>query len=327
MRLSTYYGFDPETMSFIDIDMEQDTQIFIDPFLIQRLKWDLWKDLRVLLKTFRESWTVYHLKSWNFEKLTQNRSFVHEINRVHLWYSKKNRWWWLSDKKAFSVEEIIRLLKHTSGYIPKNIQEAIMLTPWIWPDWLSDVICNVCKKALINFTEKFCLENPTIKSKKYDLWYAWDASTCEREKVSGICPINFEKWTPILLIPKTIVSNMRYFSMNSLYSHWLLVSLQDWNIQEDTSLVVKLKDWTKKVHKKELRKIVKCCYDEIFERIQWDASIFANYREWIKSKVEKSLNEQWIEVSSLYYKNDYEDKSIETLHSLWEHTFKINIEN
>ena len=222
-------------LDFVDIDVNTDLPLFIDSNLIR--KYD--SEFNAKLSDTMDSFFTYLLNTLSNGMDEQAKylcSHLSEINETHLGLSKG-----VSQGKGvgpISAIKIFEGLKNSQAIengVLENIEDLRVLVHGFDRDMLSDMLTNILKKHLLDYTIEQCelLNIETIQS--VPSGYYWNEKTCrwENEYTNRLVIDN----KPILLVPKKIVNYTLDGSSYQYKQHFVLNYLQEENIKNRTSLV------------------------------------------------------------------------------------------
>lgn len=132
-----------------------------------------------------------------------------------------------------------------------NIEDSKIFLENLDVDRVSDMVANIIRKELINYTIQQCnnYNLPLVKARTY---YFWDGETLAWEQENDV-PQLIVNGKRILLVPKKIVSSSNKYTWENFLQHYILSAIADYNMKDNTSLVMQRKDGTKYVTKKSIR--------------------------------------------------------------------------
>jgi hypothetical protein len=197
---------------FLDIPLEEDTLVFIDPFLIANNTQDqLVSAVNLRLKVFftelNQTYVLPNLRNQGLHLLDK----LHEPNEYHLGYSGKNKGSAISTVRAATIFDSLRnnsLVRQTNLTIANSAHYVLLLVEGIGQDIMSDTIANVCRDIFAEFTTDQCRKHG-ITTVKFTRHYYDPRVKNWREKEFDL-PDYMGK--PIILLPKSILSHPRNYS-------------------------------------------------------------------------------------------------------------------
>lgn len=212
-----------EKISFLDVDVNTDAKLFIDPCLIE-IGDDQWSKVANVTMNgyFNKFYETYRKHLGHREKLALFEH-THEINATKLGYGNGH------NGKAKTAEGMIKTFKMMDNFIEKGIKlsHPIDLSIFIEDfaeDCLSDMLTNILFKVLNDFTLEQCRIHDfkvNMPSKEY---YYWDYIEQTWKKYKGKCLIIDDE--VVLLVPKWFVQTRFYYNMGQYFSMMVLEKIQ-----------------------------------------------------------------------------------------------------
>lgn len=215
---------------FVDIDINSDNELFIDPRLIEIGKDEFCVQARKKINSFFDRlYLLYKTNTTDTEKLKLFSHF-HEINATKLGYGNGD------NGKAKTAEGMLKTLKDLEKVINSGIKcsdptDIPVFVHNFAEDRMSDMLTNILFKELNDFTvEVFKSYGWLPKKPNKDVYY-WDSlkNTWKKNKESCI-EINGEI---ILLVPKNIVRKRFIFNAEHYFRHVIARRLQADSITYD----------------------------------------------------------------------------------------------
>lgn len=247
-----------ESFEFVDINLGNDTALFLDPCLIQVGKTDFCKSaMKTMTDYFDKFYSLYRDKS-TYEEKYYLFEHAHEINATKLGYGNGN------NGKAKTPEGLITTFSAISYLMPNiPLSNPIDLSVFIdnfAEDCMSDLLTNILFDELNNFTIKQCKRYGLSTRKPNKTFYYWNVLNSSWEIFTNNCLIIDEKI--ILLVPKNIIRKKYYYNINQYFSMIILDRLQK------ERALINDKGNTEKPYKKDLSKEILSIENSI-----WNASI------------------------------------------------------
>jgi hypothetical protein len=239
-------------LDFVDIRLDTDIPVFVNPLAIRSLK-SAWGQKCASLTQEYFSHVLSLVKSG---KATQGQlllSNLRERNEFHLGFSKG-----ASQGRAFgtqSAEWVWAALSNSaaarSGLL-KDLEDTCLLIEGIGPDMISDALCNILRAPLIEYTQDMCRYYGIPVTPQVQSGPIWDS----RSKSWSSFPVDLPiaRKEKFILVPKVLVRYRTDFRYDNYYTHYLLPEMQNEELVAPTGLVRLLKDRTRVVYKKDLRK-------------------------------------------------------------------------
>mgnify|MGYP004614091607 CR=1 FL=1 len=237
MKISEIYNLNKNQfqLDFVDIDVDSDTPLFLDSNLIRNAEGEFYQQMKNTMDCFFTD-LINLLSNSMIEKARNICRHLGEINETHLGLSK-------NESRGRGVGEvnsdkIINALKSNEaimgGYL-ENIEDLRVLVEGFNKDMLSDMLTNILKKHLIDYTKAQCNLNNIQMTESVVTGSYWNAEKHKWENgYDSRLVINSK---PVLLVPKNIVSFCLDGSCTKYRQHFVLNFLQDLNIKNRTLLV------------------------------------------------------------------------------------------
>jgi len=223
-------------IDFIDIVLNDDRKLFIDPCLIEVNNGYWAKSAQATINSFfKYFYQSYRNKSSKEQKL-ELFSHAHEINATKLGYGNGN------NGHAKTAEGLLDLFGDLDRLLKRNLamSHPIDLSIFISDfaeDCLSDMLTNILFLHLNNFTlvqcKKYNIKILDTESQKVPKeYFYWDVATSPWHEYKGPCLLVNDEL--ILLVPKVIVRNKFYYNISQYFSRIILE-----NMQEDRQVISK----------------------------------------------------------------------------------------
>ena len=201
-----------EELDFIDIDETSDTKLFIDPYVIQALSNSFCLEAQKSIETFfNEVFTA--CKEQNHSRLRYLLSFASEPNETNLGMKSSSIF-----GKGTTPDELTNLFSNfydtvrKNPHIESNSLAMCMYIPNFAEDKMSDLITNIIRKKLYEFTlEQANKWNIALENKDTIIGYYWDYISLSWKKLIGK-PFLVNN-TIRLLVPKAIVRKHYVFNV------------------------------------------------------------------------------------------------------------------
>lgn len=158
MKISDALGLEKNQfeLDFVDVDIDGDLPLFIDPIYISKANTPMINKMYSTLNNFFE----YLMDLINTGNITEARSIfmnLNEVNDIHLGLPKnESRGNGISEKYQKEIfDNILNTAKKHEGLL-KQIQDIKIFVQGIDRDRISDMVSNIIKKELIEYTKQQC---------------------------------------------------------------------------------------------------------------------------------------------------------------------------
>lgn len=229
-------------LDFVDIDVNKDIPLFIDSTLISKCNSEFTISCNDLLQDFF-SYLIGLLKNNMDDRAKLICTKIGEVNETHLGLSKnKSRGRGIGQSGTLDIFEQLKNSKAIEYGFLENIEDLRIFIENIDRDKLSDLITNVIRIELLNYTIEQCNLNNIPLTKNVPSGYYWNKESHKWENMFiDRLVVNNQ---PILLVPKSIISFCDTYTPAKYRQHFILNFLQKENIENETSLV-KIRKTTK----------------------------------------------------------------------------------
>jgi len=214
MTFTQYFNI-PQTqpIEFLDIPLEEDLLVFIDPFLIANARNDRFiaavhSRMRDFFTELNRSYIVPDARTTGLQFLDK----LHEPNEYHLGYSSRNRGSAISTLRAETIYNSLRnnvLARQANVTITNEAHNVLLLVEGIGQDIMSDTIANVCRDMFADFTAIQCAIH-NIATSNFDRHY-YDSVQRNWDHRQFRLPSYMGK--PIILLPKKTLSYPRNYTL------------------------------------------------------------------------------------------------------------------
>lgn len=252
MRVSKYYklGRTQPSLDFVDVDIAEDTAVFISPKAISQLQSE-WGDTCVyLIQNFFE--TILELiRAGDDLKARDLLGVLREPNESHLGLSKgKSRGRGLGTESAKKVWRALSVSQAAKSGLLKDLEDTALLIEGISVDIVSDIATNIIRGPLIEYTQLMADQLGIPLEDGVASGPIWNARMKAWETRFVSLPVTTAGI--LLLVPKAIVRRHLQYDVEEYYRHFLLVHLRDVELSANSNLVEVLKNKTRRVTKKAL---------------------------------------------------------------------------
>lgn len=240
------------------VEKNNDLPLYIDPWAITIRSDETWRSMHNYITKYFED-VLSLIKEGDDDKARKLLWETSEFKEAKLGHSRwgYGRWMWWGDYAEAMFDALKCSKAVSSGYL-KNIEEATLIIEWIGYDRISDMVWNIIKSHLIEYTEEQCKLHgiPTWECFWKIIWNGKEWIDLEKANL----PYLEEHWW-LILVPKSIVRK-GYLSINSsdFYKKHILPFEQVRHLEAGTSLC---RTWKTGTRKWDLREPAK----KIFKRL------------------------------------------------------------
>jgi hypothetical protein len=249
MRISQHYKLNKTqpSLPFLDVDIHNDVKLFVNARAINNLNSEWGDHCQDLLKDFFSE-LLGAIKSGKDQRALELLSHLREPNETHLGLSQgRSDGRGLGPEKAKQIWHSFRSSKAVKTGLLTDLEDTVLLIDGISVDILSDIITNIIRGPLINFTQKICAEYGIPLAQEVESGPVWNlrTKTWDNDFVSLPTP-NDDK---LLLVPKSIVRLNMNYNIGMYYRHYVLEKLKEEEKDKNSSLVHILRSGKRKGEK------------------------------------------------------------------------------
>jgi len=252
MRVSEYYslGRTQPYLDFVDIRLDTDIPVFLDPTGIKSLDSQWGHELSSLLQSFFEC-VLENIKAGNDQKAQNLLSSLNERNEFHLGYSQgESRGHAFGTISAESVWGALSKSQASLTGLLQDLEDTCLLIHGIGTDMISDAVCNILRGPLIRYTQDMCRYYGIPLVENVDSGPVWNPIKEIWENSFVALPAT--DYGKVVLVPKVLVRHKVSYKYDEYYRHFLLPEMQIEELHARTTLVQVLKDGSERVTKKAL---------------------------------------------------------------------------
>lgn len=200
-----------QPVEFMDIPIDGDVLVYIDPFLIANNRQvsifnSMFLQLTGFFTTLNRTYIVPNDEVQGLVFLDK----LHEPNEYHLGHSATNKGRAISDTRATTIYGALRNNRFTraGAGITNEAHNVLLLVHGIGQDIMSDTIANVCRDILATFTLRQCnihsIPTEQFRMHYYDrTMFTWATANFDLPSYRG---------KPIILLPTGIISSPRSYT-------------------------------------------------------------------------------------------------------------------
>lgn len=236
-------------LDFVDVPVNEDLPLFIDPFAIS-LRPERWsQDCSELIQDYFQM-VLEAIRKGNLNEAARLLSHLGEPNETHFGFSKgKPRGAGIGGGQAGAIVQALSNSEAVKTGLITSISECELLVEGISHDKISDLTTNVIRKQLAEYTKQQC-DLWGVPTQEAPLPPYFDSDSEQWE--SSYHPLPIVNHKPILLVPKIIARYKPGYDSKSYYQHVVLNYLQTEHLKANSSLVHVLKNGKRVVTKKAL---------------------------------------------------------------------------
>lgn len=254
MKISEAMGLKKSQLEleFVDYDLDGDTRLFLDPYFISTQNNNFCNQANIIIKNFFNC-LLFYLREGKHSKAQEMLIHIGEFKDANLGLSqgKPNG----KGIGSFYSEQLFKSLKKSKAVktgLVEDIEDLAIFIEGIGRDRMSDMLGNILKKLLIDYTIEQC-NIYGIPLQEAPSGYYWDIETNEwKNTYEKRLIINSKTY---VLVPKFIVCYSVVYTPQNFIQHFALNFLQDEYLRLGSSLIKYTYDKNGKVKSAEVTKI------------------------------------------------------------------------
>jgi hypothetical protein len=237
MKISRHFrlGKTQYELDFVDIDLDNDTPLFIDPYFlsIRRDRWSMGAtgSIRNFFQKF-----IQHLKAGRQDEALEIFSELSEPNETRLGLSQgRSQGRGVGDGDSKKIFDSLLASRAVQTGVVEDIEDCRVFVDGIDKDKVSDMTTNIIREHLIVYTQRQCrlcgipltagVSSGSIWNRQHR---RWEAEHTDMLVVGG---------RKLLLVPKGIVGFSLKYTGQEYHQHFVLNFLQSENLRLNTALV------------------------------------------------------------------------------------------
>lgn len=252
MKVSEYYqlGRRQPTLDFVDVDIDTDVALFVDPYALRHLPTDWGIECVSMVKDFFQT-VIDHIRHERHQEAINLLAALKEPNEIRLGLSQgRPHGRALGPQSATKTWDALCRSDAVQSGLIEDLEDTILLIEGISSDIVSDITTNIIRAPLIHYTvEKANLYGIPLETGVRS-GPLWDPKTKSwfQELVSLPMPENER----LILVPKAIVRHRMEYDCNDYYTNYILENLCGIEMKANSELIRLLKNGNRTISKKDL---------------------------------------------------------------------------
>jgi hypothetical protein len=241
MRVSEHYalGRSQASLDFVDVDIVEDTPVFISPRALTMLPSEFGDQCVHLVQSFFHAVLelIHCGRNDQAERLLRQ---LREPNETRLGLSKgKARGHALGSGSAHDVWESLSQSEAAKSGLLEDLEDTVLMIEGISVDIVSDMTTNIIRQPLIAYTHQMCALYEIPMYDDVASGPLWDSS--KKEWYSKFVKLPIAGSGRLLFVPKAIVRTQLQYDSGEYFRHFLLTRMQEVELSANTELVELIK--------------------------------------------------------------------------------------
>jgi hypothetical protein len=251
MRVSQLFGISGSqgTFDFIDVDVEKDTPLFIDPAVLTHLNSPWAQSCAAAVQGFFQS-VLDKIVAGDGAGARSLLSHLGEENATHLGYSGESRGSGVGQGLAERFYEELSTSEAVRTGLITDLEDTALLVEGVREDRISDVVTNIIRRQLVDFTQDAARFYGIPLSPGVAVGPYWDTARKSWKQDTFDLPVTAHG--PLILVPKAIVRRSLFFNPGEYYTHYVLEYLKVRELNDAQSPLVYLVKGSPRVLKKDV---------------------------------------------------------------------------
>jgi hypothetical protein len=256
LRVSEYYklGRGQASLKFVDVDTENDVRLFINANAIRTLGTEWAEECEENIESFFNA-VIGSIRSGNDAHALNLLLQLREPNETHLGLSRgTSAGRGLGPERAKEIWKSLRASKAVSTGLISDLEDTALLIDGVSVDIISDIITNIIRGPLIDYTQRVCEDLGISLIDDVDSGPIWDSQTASWKTFYVKLPMPGEH--KLILVPKAIVRLTPDYDIDRYYRHYILSDIVAEEKAANSSLVQVVRTGKNKGKRKVTKKSV-----------------------------------------------------------------------
>jgi len=289
VTFSTHFGLHKVQgeLDFVDVDLDTDTRLFIDPFAIS-LRQDRWGyEAHAIIVCFFQS-VIDGIRDGNILRAQQLLSNLSEPNETRFGLSRgRPQGAGIGSLQADSLLQALRGSQAVQTGFLTSLEECELMIPGIGPDKISDLSTNILRAHLAAYTKDQC-ELHGVPYRQCGVGPHFSVQAQGWVNAYLDLPVVDNK--PVLLVPKSIARWTPSYDHRTYYRHFALEFLRAEHLDAGTALVHTFKNGNQTVFIRTLEHYYPLTKEYLFRFSREHPDVLQEYRESLKQLELKGLS-------------------------------------
>lgn len=243
MRVSEHYhlGLRQPQLDFVDVAIDTDSRVFIDPRALLLLETPWGRDCVALVQDFFRT-VLNAIKAGDQARAASLLGQLHEPNETRLGLSRgRPQGHALGDELAGRVRQALTESEAVQSGLLTDLEDTILMIEGIGDDLVSDITTNVIREPLVRYTQHAAEDlGIPMEEAVYPGGPFWDPGVETWYQALVPLPVP-AAGRPLVLVPKVIVRKRMDYDADEYFSGYIIPLLREIEIDARSSLVHTLK--------------------------------------------------------------------------------------
>ena len=298
MRVSEHFAIDRQqaSLDFVDVDVEDDVQVFVDPRALRLLPSQWGAECVSLVQHFFRT-IILAIKEDQHDRAQSLLAMLREPNETHLGLSfGRSRGRAIGEHSAHDIWNALRKSEAVRSGLIEDLEDTILMVEGIDKDIVSDITTNLIREPLIHYTQDACAAYGIPLQPDVSSGPVWNPTTEQWDQSFVALPVVDAR--RLLLIPKVIVRQRMNYEAGEYYRHYILESLRDEELAKNSNLVGLLKSGERRVTLKSLKEKYGTGKQVIVRETLRRPELLRRYRDDKSSKISSPLSHLDLSIAS-----------------------------
>lgn len=279
-KFTEYYKISNEDIDFVDIYINRDLPLFLDPFGISALRTPWAKECENQIATYFQ-YLIDSIRNGDNKSIKKLLNALHEVNEIALGYSSDStRGRGIGKIQAQQMLESFQDSEAAKSGDIKDIADCALLIPGISRDKISDITANILKRQLVFYTQEQC-EKHRIPMKKVAVNNAFDYDSFTFSSYYALLPVI--NGQAKILLPQSAVRQDPELSRDKYYRNFVLEYLQAEHERAGDSLATVLRNGKVVVRIMDLKQKYPNSIDFLYQFNKDNPQILERYKQELRS--------------------------------------------
>lgn len=322
MKFSEYHNLNKgqSNLDFVDIFLNKDIKLFIDPWALKECGNQFCLKCVSHINGFFDL-LIERIKNKENSLAEDMLGFCHEVKEIHLGDAQDSYYGLgMGNEQAGDIYKALSESRAIESGSIQDLEDCALMIEGINRDKISDMVANIIKLPLIEYTQEQCLLHE-IQTEEINAGYYWDNNKKDWISIRAKLPVieNSGRKEFIILVPKWIVRRDLFLKYSDYFDREILEFEQARHMNAGTALVRVLKDGSlRPPTKKELRKRIEKNKKTVAEFTKDNPALLEKYKERKNKLFEPIDNEEILSLQEdeEYNLNDDVDDKIRELREM-----------